>query len=152
MKQEIDSQRELLFKRKVGGVYQCVKIEVPQLKYIMVKLDSIDFNVHDLQEFSEVEDDYKFLKRFIYRMFARYDIKSPLNTKLFVGYDAYLNSEQWAEKRRQTILYHGNKCKDCGDNAIDIHHLHYKTLYFENPKTDLIPLCRTCHAKRHGHD
>lgn len=151
MKQELDSQRGLFFKRNVNGVYQCVKIEAPQLKYTMVKLDTLDFNVHDLTEFSEVEEDYKFLKRFIYRMFARYDIKSPIK-KLEIGYNAYLNSDLWAEKRRQTIVHHGVKCKRCGNNAVDIHHLHYDTLFSENPKTDLIPLCRQCHRKEHGHD
>ena len=91
------------------------------------------------------------LKKLIYKFMRDYDVKSPIN-KLSIGYEAYLNSEQWAEKRRQTIIYHGVKCKDCGDNAIDIHHLHYNTLYFEDPKKDLIPLCRECHSKRHGHD
>ena len=152
MKQELDSQRGLFFKRKVGNVYQCVKVDKPSLlKYSMVKLDTLDFNVHDLKEFSEFEEDYKFLKKLIYKFMREYDIKSDIN-KLSIGYEAYLNSEQWQEKRRQTIIHHGVKCKDCGDNAIDIHHLHYRTLYFENPKTDLIPLCRKCHSKRHGHD
>lgn len=66
-------------------------------------------------------------------------------------YEEYLQSNLWQKKRADCIAYHGNKCNNCGAiGVLDIHHLHYETLGAENPKTDLIPLCRSCHQKIHG--
>lgn len=63
---------------------------------------------------------------------------------------AYLKSKRWKQKKLLTFMYHGKQCKKCGNTGkLDIHHLHYKTLGNENPQTDLVPLCRSCHSKLH---
>ena len=45
------------------------------------------------------------------------------------------------------------KCCMCGqDNEhtrLQVHHLHYRTLGEENPMTDLVSLCKSCHEKLH---
>ena len=42
----------------------------------------------------------------------------------------------------------GSTCENCGRQATDVHHLNYDNLYCERD-TDLIALCRDCHAWRH---
>lgn len=67
------------------------------------------------------------------------------------AYDDYLSSNAWQKKRMECLSYYGHKCGDCGmhDSALQCHHLHYETLGDEDPKTDLIPLCKQCHQARH---
>jgi predicted HNH restriction endonuclease len=66
----------------------------------------------------------------------------------------YLASERWKETRQRAIIAHGNVCLDCGERgsryySLDVHHLTYERLGNE-PVTDLVVLCRTCHRVRHG--
>lgn len=84
-------------------------------------------------------------------------VKSFVDSKLFPyykerreAYDEYLASEEWSRKRRECLSIHGHLCIDCGANYSDIHHRHYETLGFENPETDIVPLCRYCHQVRHA--
>jgi 5-methylcytosine-specific restriction endonuclease McrA len=49
----------------------------------------------------------------------------------------------------------GGACERCdgrsGEDASDVHHLHYRTLYRERPE-DLQHLCRPCHLFVSGKD
>ena len=65
-------------------------------------------------------------------------------------YDEYMSSEEWQQKRKEVFNLQGIYCLDCGVEATDVHHLHYETLGDECPIEDLVPLCRSCHSKRHG--
>jgi hypothetical protein len=65
-------------------------------------------------------------------------------------YIAYITSTEWQLKKEEAYSYHGKVCLACFDseNSIDIHHKTYSRFEKED-MTDLIPLCRSCHAKVH---
>lgn len=68
-------------------------------------------------------------------------------------YKAYISSPEWQLKRKEAIAYHGEACKSCHkvprNKSVDIHHLSYTNFTNENVKTELVPLCRTCHTAVH---
>jgi hypothetical protein len=65
-------------------------------------------------------------------------------------YALYLASREWAVKRRATLKRADNICERCHlFPAKDIHHLHYRNKYQEQPE-DLIALCDYCHQFNHG--
>lgn len=65
-------------------------------------------------------------------------------------YAEYLKSPQWRKKRRKALELHGSKCGVCGSTErLEVHHLHYRTLFRESPKDDLRVLCHDCHANVH---
>lgn len=65
-------------------------------------------------------------------------------------YKAYIKSKEWAEKRELTLDYYGNQCCYCGNKYdLQCHHRHYRSLYKEK-MTDLLILCRKCHANQHA--
>lgn len=68
----------------------------------------------------------------------------------FVGtYREYLDSPQWAKKRRKAHKHYGGKCCRCGSrDRLAVHHRHYRTL-FREAMTDLELLCFGCHANEH---
>lgn len=46
-------------------------------------------------------------------------------------------------KRRKALSVHGSKCGFCGSTErLEVHHLHYRTLFRESPRNDL----RVCAA------
>ena len=66
-------------------------------------------------------------------------------------YHRYLKSDQWRDKREQAFRIHGRRCNACGSRKrLEINHLHYKTLFNEDPATDLEVLCSPCHRQHHG--
>ena len=65
-------------------------------------------------------------------------------------YAKYRESPEWQAKRIEAIEYHGGECGECkATDALEVHHLHYKTLGKEDVAVDLRVLCRTCHQKTH---
>lgn len=79
--------------------------------------------------------------------------KKPRRSGVFVGtYHDYLQSRQWAKKRRKALRHYGHKCATCGSgDNIHVHHRHYKTL-FQESVLDLELLCAGCHANLHEQD
>ena len=66
-------------------------------------------------------------------------------------YHAYIRSSEWKALRKKVIEKAGFSCQKCGafffgGNGLDVHHLHYRTLFNERPG-DLQALCRECHEK-----
>jgi len=49
------------------------------------------------------------------------------------------------------MKFYNNECSDCGDVAIDVHHITYERI-FKEKFSDLTPLCRSCHSKKHGYE
>lgn len=71
----------------------------------------------------------------------------PLDQAL--TYPDYLETEHWRAKRREAIAHYGPTCVLCGSyDRVQVHHRSYENLGDE-PLTDLIVLCRKCHAKHH---
>lgn len=68
-----------------------------------------------------------------------------------IDYDLYLMSKHWKKTRRKAIKRADYKCQLCGTrkDTLQVHHNSYKNLYWEK-KSDLIVLCRKCHAKHHN--
>jgi len=65
------------------------------------------------------------------------------------AYHWYLGSAFWRE-RREHILERANYiCERCGERpATEVHHLTYLRVFSEFP-SDLVALCRQCHAEIH---
>lgn len=113
---------------------KCGKLDPYNYKYSDVDLDSIQM--------------YDESKKSDYRDFA---INRSLNKKE-IGSDyygsIYLKSKEWKIKRDFILKRDNYKCRCCGNNASDVHHIHYRNVYEEKEK-QLISLCRLCHEKVH---
>lgn len=69
------------------------------------------------------------------------------------NYTAYLNSAHWKAKRREAFTHYGRKCRRCpAVDSLQVHHLHYRTLYREDVERDLQILCKACHIEVHEAD
>ena len=64
-------------------------------------------------------------------------------------YHDYLASSKWAAVSMMRRAIDDDTCQDCYWRADDVHHITYDRLGDEQPG-DLVSLCRSCHAARHG--
>ncbi len=64
-------------------------------------------------------------------------------------YIEYLKSHEWQKLRLELMNDAEWICEDCGGKAIELHHLSYENLGFEELGFDVIPLCLACHKDRH---
>ena len=62
-------------------------------------------------------------------------------------YGTYLASDNW-KKRREEVIARANGLCPCGKPATQAHHLTYARVGHER-KTDLVAVCRWCHAGIH---
>lgn len=63
----------------------------------------------------------------------------------------YLKSPHWKFLSKIAYSTLGRVCKDCGSTKrLQLHHLNYDNLWKEDIHRDLVVVCATCHAKRHG--
>ena len=62
----------------------------------------------------------------------------------------YMESEEWDEKRRETLRRAGYCCRHCGITGVplDVHHETYER-YGDEKLSDLTALCRDCHNEKH---
>lgn len=65
-------------------------------------------------------------------------------------YDAYLKTEEWAQRRQRKLEAVGYRCECCDatDVPLQVHHRRYTNLGDE-PDDDLVALCRDCHERYH---
>ena len=67
-------------------------------------------------------------------------------------YNEYIQSDEWKEKSRQAKEMVGYRCQLCSkkgnDTTLHTHHNNYERLGLELD-SDLIVLCKKCHAKFH---
>lgn len=71
------------------------------------------------------------------------------NTKKFLPYKDYLQTDHWKETRKQALFRSGRKCQLCSNMGnLHVHHNNYDNLW-EETDNDLIVLCDKCHAKFH---
>lgn len=65
-------------------------------------------------------------------------------------YKEYLESDHWQDIRSKALERADNKCQLCSSKInLNVHHNTYKNRGNEN-LTDLVVLCRECHAKFHN--
>lgn len=64
------------------------------------------------------------------------------------AYIDYLKSKRWANKREAVFAHYGRRCYACRTKSgpFHVHHLSYSKL-FNEPVSDLIPLCVPCHRE-----
>jgi hypothetical protein len=66
------------------------------------------------------------------------------------GYDAYINSPEWAAKRQERLALDNHRCRTCGHDGtlwrLEVHHVSYRGFGGdEDVENDLITLCASCH-------
>ena len=71
-------------------------------------------------------------------------------------YDAYMRSNEWAEKCNQRLEIAGHKCEMCGrleknSKGLQIHHISYRHLGAEDVGNELICVCGRCHLLLHAY-
>ena len=79
--------------------------------------------------------------------------KTRLKELGYTSYTAYCRSPHWMAKRQEYIAA-GLPwvCYVCGaDQRIALHHCSYDRIGAENVRTDLVPLCKTCHRGVHSY-
>jgi 5-methylcytosine-specific restriction endonuclease McrA len=64
-------------------------------------------------------------------------------------YRLYLRSDRWLQTRNAVMARARWRCVECGAPATDVHHLTYERVGNER-LSDLVPLCRDCHAEKHA--
>lgn len=68
----------------------------------------------------------------------------------YPGYQKYLDSPEWAERRKYKLEQTGHRCQGCGDDErLEVHHLSYQRFGHERPE-ELMVLCHLCHMHEHG--
>jgi 5-methylcytosine-specific restriction endonuclease McrA len=73
--------------------------------------------------------------------------RSALNR--VTAYAWYLGSAFWRERREHILERANYTCEKCGARpATEVHHLTYVRVFQELP-SDLVALCRQCHAEIH---
>lgn len=65
-------------------------------------------------------------------------------------YEDRLKSKSWKEFRSLVFEKKGNKCKDCGGEATQIHHNSYNHLDTPWEIYEVDVLCAVCHERRHN--
>jgi hypothetical protein len=75
-------------------------------------------------------------------------VPNPVTAKWY--HKIYLRSFYWKWRRPAKLRTVGYRCEtfNCTRQATEVHHLNYDNLYCERD-TDLVALCRDCHAWRH---
>lgn len=65
------------------------------------------------------------------------------------AYNRYINSDQWADKRRDYFAVNPRRCASCAaTRRLHVHHKTYKRFRREL-LTDLVALCVDCHEQLH---
>ena len=66
----------------------------------------------------------------------------------FLSYEAYLQSQLWADIRIAAYQLHGHNCLICKKRADVVHHLDYSLQTMKGFKLNsLVPICEECHKK-----
>jgi 5-methylcytosine-specific restriction endonuclease McrA len=84
----------------------------------------------------------------IQKLIRRSKFKAIGTTKRKQDYQDYLASEEWQEKRREILTRDRFKCRHCGNDATEVHHLTYVRIFREE-LDDLVSVCRNCHQDIH---
>jgi len=75
-----------------------------------------------------------------------------INNLVTMPYTEYLKTEHWSKIRKSALRRAKYKCQLCkNDGELHVHHNTYENRGHEE-YTDVIVLCRSCHAQFHGKD
>ena len=68
-------------------------------------------------------------------------------------YSEYLESEEWAQKKKEILRRAGYRCRRCGAKGVKLHIHHETYVRLGNERmSDLTALCSKCHAEVHGRE
>ncbi|WP_156932986.1 HNH endonuclease [Desulfonatronum lacustre] len=63
-----------------------------------------------------------------------------------MGYNKYIKSDEWKNKRIYALKAAGYKCQKCGiTGRLEVHHLDYDSSLYHERLNDVEVLCRRCH-------
>lgn len=63
-----------------------------------------------------------------------------------------MNSENWRNKAKERLNIDNYECVLCGKiGELEVHHISYKRLGFENVYEDLVSVCPKCHVLLHNY-
>lgn len=65
-------------------------------------------------------------------------------------YEDYLVSDEWRHKRDIARRRSLGRCEFCGAAMDHVHHIRYPKRLGDEPLSDLIAVCKSCHDKSHG--
>lgn len=69
-----------------------------------------------------------------------------------MDYKTYIRSTEWLDRKEEFFKTHQRKCKACySTKNVCLHHLTYENI-FNEPDSDLMPLCKGCHNEAHRMD
>ena len=71
-------------------------------------------------------------------------------TSEYSTYEEYLRHPKFRAIRKEAMICAGYRCLDCGDSATEVHHKKYPKWGEFDEVINLVPLCHSCHSKRHG--
>lgn len=73
------------------------------------------------------------------------DREKPIADHVWTG---YTENKDWRELKEKVLAKHNRKCGECGEpGRLDTHHKQSRKQGGKDEIQNLIPLCRTCHAK-----
>jgi 5-methylcytosine-specific restriction endonuclease McrA len=65
------------------------------------------------------------------------------------SYREYLDSDVWRNIRWEALARDHGRCRDCGIEATEVHHVAYPKVPGGEDLDDLLSLCHACHQRRH---
>jgi|SRR5581483_7029737 len=74
--------------------------------------------------------------------------KQEKQNRPWIPYREYLLTKWWRCKRNTKLKSTDYRCERCGEEATQVHHKHYQTMWREK-NSDLESLCETCHQCEH---
>jgi 5-methylcytosine-specific restriction endonuclease McrA len=66
------------------------------------------------------------------------------------SYREYLDSDIWKAIRWEALARDHGRCRDCGVEASEVHHIAYPKVLGGEDLDDLLSLCHACHQRRHA--
>jgi 5-methylcytosine-specific restriction endonuclease McrA len=75
-------------------------------------------------------------------------LRRDIGTKHYYN-DVYLKSDEWKNKRENTLKRDNYTCVCCEEKATQVHHINYNNVYQEKEK-QLISVCKSCHEGIHN--
>lgn len=126
----------------------CGRLLVKGYKRTLIKdFDLLpDYNKYTREKYREKAIE----KREINSIFFNFS-QEHFNRSYSYYHNIYLKSNEWKTKRDLVMKFYNYKCSDCGEVAKDVHHITYERIFKEKFE-DLLPLCRSCHSKKHGYE
>jgi hypothetical protein len=78
--------------------------------------------------------------------------KHTIPKLLYETYNDYIHSPKWQRQRDNRMAIDNNECKLCFSKAkLHVHHITYDN-FGNEPMSELITVCKSCHEKIHGHE